>query len=67
MSFRMSTLERAFQLAESGLAQSTGALRVMLRREGYEPRQIEGRSLIRQLKAIIDAVAARDRSAHPSV
>ena len=67
MSFRMSSLERAFQLAESGLAESTGALRVMLKKEGYEPRQLEGRSLIRQLKAIIDAVAARERTAHPSV
>jgi hypothetical protein len=46
MSFRMSTLERAFQLAKSGSAANISAIRIMLRKEGYESRQIEGGSLL---------------------
>lgn len=63
MSFRMSTLERAFQLAKSGSAANISAIRIMLRKEGYESRQIEGGSLLKQLRAMIDAASAKGRPA----
>jgi hypothetical protein len=63
MNSRMSTLERAFQLAKSGSASNIRAIRSMLRKEGYECRQIEGGSLLKQLRAMIDAATAKNQPA----
>ena len=53
-------LERAFILARSGDCSSATDIREALRREGYRSGEIEGPSLVRQLKALCVA-AARNR------
>ena len=52
------SLERAFQLAKSGRCVSVADIRVGLKAEGYDIRQIEGRSLFKQLTQIVQK--ARD-------
>jgi hypothetical protein len=49
MTTNKTTLERAFELAETGEVNSTEDIRKQLRREGFDTRQIEGQSLCRQL------------------
>ena len=46
-------LERAFALARSGEVQSLSGLRKQLRAEGYPDHHIFGRSLVRQLQALM--------------
>jgi len=43
------TMERAFELAETGAFTSTEEIRKRLGREGFDWRQIEGFSLCKQL------------------
>ena len=52
MTFRPTTLERAFELARSGKFASTTDVRNRLKDEGFDLRQLEGRSLINQLRTI---------------
>jgi flagellar biosynthesis/type III secretory pathway protein FliH len=46
-------LERAFELAESATCGSVADIRNRVKAEGYAQQQIEGRSLTKQLAAII--------------
>ena len=66
MDSRTTELERAFQLAMSGDCRSVDEIRKKLSQEGYYATQITGKSLLRQLQALIaaglDARAKRDRS-----
>jgi hypothetical protein len=48
-------MERAFQLAKSGIYRSVEDLKRRLRTEGYATTQITGGALIRQLKELIRA------------
>ena len=50
---RKTTLERAFDLAQSGKAFSVTDIILSLKREGYSVEQIQGASLKRQLTALI--------------
>jgi hypothetical protein len=52
---RPTDLERAFQLARSGRCGRVEDLRTQLRREGYSSDRVTGRTLIRQLQALIQA------------
>jgi hypothetical protein len=54
-----SALERAFELARSGQCRTLGEVRRALATECYKPDQIEGPSLLKQLKAIFAARAAQ--------
>lgn len=45
--------ERAFELARSGACASVGDIRSALKGEGYATTQLEGRTLSRQLGALI--------------
>ena len=54
----VSALERAFQLARSGRVASIQDIRAQLKREGYNDRAVEGRSLTSQLRDIIKAAQA---------
>jgi hypothetical protein len=58
---RMRELERAFQLAQSGTVRSIDDIRVRLRKEGYSASQLTGRTLIKQLRAIINSVQTERR------
>ena len=53
MEARKTTLERAFELARTGRFRSLEDLRGALRREEYSPHQINGPTLTRQLREII--------------
>ena len=47
------TIERAFELAKSGACFQVSDIRARLTAEGYSPRQIEGPSLLKQLRALL--------------
>jgi hypothetical protein len=51
----ISVLERAFQLAKTGLYPTIGIIKKQLQKEGYWAAQIEGRVLHRQLADTIRA------------
>ncbi len=57
----MTALERAFQLAKSGQVATVTELKTTLKREGFDALQLEGASLMRQLRGLIEValVAAR--------
>ena len=59
MNQNTTALERAFQLAESGMCGSVDEIRKKLLREGYSQDQVTGPSLHRQLAEVI-------RSARPA-
>ena len=61
MNFRKTSLERAFDLAESGGCPDVSSIRAGLKSEGYSDTQITGGRLLGQLRAIIKA--AKDRPA----
>ncbi|MDO1559172.1 hypothetical protein Q0812_06990 [Brevundimonas sp. 2R-24] len=63
MTSRPTALERAFALASSGACASTNEIRLALKREGYSPDQLFGRSLIRQLAALCAASRRPDDDA----
>ena len=54
---RVTTLERAFQLARSGKCATVGELRQQLKAEGYAPDQITGPTLLRQLRELCAAAS----------
>lgn len=53
MELDKTTLERAFELAASGAMTSLSEIRAQLKAEGYSLSQLQGRSLIRQLRQIM--------------
>ena len=54
MSPELTQLERAFQLARSGICASVCDIRKHLRLEGYSASHIEGRTLVAQLRILED-------------
>lgn len=54
MDIRLTALERAFELAKCGSFSSPEEIRRQLKREGYSTGKIVGRSLSRQLYALIE-------------
>lgn len=52
MTFRPTTLERAFALARSGDYAGVSEVRAQLKAEGYSVAQLEGPSLARQLRTL---------------
>jgi len=52
MTFRPTTLERAFALARSGEYSGVAEIRDQLKTEGYATQQLEGPTLLRQLRDI---------------
>lgn len=61
MDHRMTTLERAFQLARSGQYSGITEILKSLKREGYATDQIQGQVLKRQLTKLIRAARPEDR------
>jgi hypothetical protein len=53
MDLKLTSLERAFQLAKSGNCATIEDIRRALRSEGYGTEQIVGPALLRQLRAIL--------------
>ena len=47
------SLERAFELARSGMFTDLGALERQLRHEGYQQTQLEGASVRKQIRALM--------------
>ena len=62
MNPNVSSLERAFQLAKSGRYPDIWQIKLRLKSEGYAQDQVEGRSLLRQLREIIRLAALRPRT-----
>ncbi len=52
MTYRMTPLERAFELARSGDCLDVSAIKSRLIAEGYSINQLVGPSLLRQLRAL---------------
>lgn len=52
MTSRQTTLERAFELARTGGYPGVAEIRAQLKAEGYNLGQLEGPSLMRQLRAL---------------
>jgi len=50
MRYRQTTLERAFELARTGDYPGTAEIRAQLKAEGYSLGQLEGPTLMRQLR-----------------
>lgn len=51
-------LERAFEIAKTGASMGVTDIRDQLRAEGYEIRQLEGRSLTSQLRSVLEKAKA---------
>lgn len=58
MTLRPTALERAFALARSGTCASVSDIRKQLKEEGLSDRDLEGPSLLRQLRALCAEAAA---------
>jgi hypothetical protein len=54
----VTALERAFQIAKRGRVTCVPDIRAQLKREGYDDRPVEGRSLILQLQNLIKLARA---------
>jgi len=54
-------LERAFELARSGLCKTTADIQLRLKAEGYPADRVIGPTLMKQLRAVID-----DKSCPPA-
>jgi hypothetical protein len=63
MTFRLTALERAFELAKSGDYATVGDVTKQLKAEGFATSQITGPSLSRQLRELCtQAVAAKSEA-----
>ena len=58
MQIRITSLERAFQIAKSGDVTNLSELKAALRREAYDLDQVQGHALRQQLRAVIKAARA---------
>jgi hypothetical protein len=57
---KVSALERAFQLARSGLVADVSDIKAQLKREGYDDQYVDGgRSLTLQLRNLIKAARSK--------
>jgi hypothetical protein len=61
MALHPTALERAFQLARSGLPNSVADIKKRLSLEGYVAAQVDGKALTKQLLALIRAAQAPRR------
>lgn len=61
MTSRLTTLERAFELARTGDYLGIAEIRAQLKAEGYSLGQLEGPSLMRQLREL--CIASRKANA----
>jgi hypothetical protein len=52
------SLERAFELAASGTVSQVHQIRTLLKREGYDQRQLKGPAINKQLREIIGQAKA---------
>ncbi len=59
MDISTTSLERAFQIAESGSCNSVDEIKKQLAREGFSLNQITGKSLMKQLRDLIKTAKAR--------
>jgi hypothetical protein len=59
MDHSVTALERAFQIANSGDCKSVTDLKKRLRKEHYSLNKITGRTLFKQLEALIKAARGR--------
>jgi hypothetical protein len=55
MDHRKTTLERAFELAKSGIYANFAEVRTKIKSEGYDIHQMEGAALRRQINQIIQS------------
>lgn len=55
MKLNTTAMERAFELAKTGIYSSCSEIKLILTREGYGAEQIQGPALLRQLRSIIAA------------
>jgi hypothetical protein len=55
MDTRLTSLERAFELAKSGQCATVDQIKRQLKAEGLSAGQVEGRMLIKQLRELMDA------------
>jgi hypothetical protein len=62
MDQNVTAVERAFQLAKSGICLSVADLKKRLRLEGYATTQIVGRAISKQLRALIEAARNATRN-----
>lgn len=62
MTSRLTTLERAFELARTGDYLGIAEIRAQLKAEGYSLGQLEGPSLMRQLREL--CIASRKANAN---
>ena len=62
----VSTLERAFELAATGLFSTVTEIRLQLAREGYQYEQVQGPELAKQLVAAMTKASQRPASARRS-
>jgi hypothetical protein len=60
MEFRLTTLERAFELARSGRYTSVADIKKQLSVEGYSTAQVTGRVMSRQLQDLIRTAQAAE-------
>ena len=58
----VSTLERAFELAATGLFSTVTEIRLQLAREGYQYEQVQGPELAKQLVAAMTKASQRPAS-----
>ena len=61
MNIRLTSLERAFELAKSGSCSTVSDIVRRLKQEGYAVTQVEGRTLKRQLEGLIRQAAEVQR------
>ena len=57
MKIGLSALERAFEMARSGLVPDVQQIERALHREGYSSNEVEGPKLRKQLRSLIKAAA----------
>ena len=62
MDHTKTALERAFELAKTGVYANFGEVRTKIKKEGYDIRQMDGFSLRKQINQIIQG--AREKADH---
>lgn len=53
MTFKLTAIERAFEIAKFGSAGSVSTIRSQLKAEGYDPNAFQGKKVSAQLRAVI--------------
>ena len=61
----ISAVERAFQLARSGRVKDVNEIKMVLHREGYDIRQVQGPLLLNQLRDAIRVAWLNARTRRP--